>query len=92
MYTLRVGRIELTERQREYGVRLGRELAAARKRRRLSGGDLARSSGVSLDAIRSVEAGRVASPGFGLVAALSEALELSLDELAAQAAARKHRR
>lgn len=92
MYTYFMGRAGLTARQREYGVRLGHALAAARNQQRLSGGDLAKVSGISLDAIRSVEAGRVASPGFGLVAALSESLGLSLDTLAEQAAGQKRRR
>lgn len=84
-------RRELSLQERAYGVRLGKALAAAREQRGISGGELSRQSGVSLDAIRSVESGRVASPGFGLVAALARALEVSLDELARRAQRRKGR-
>ncbi len=80
-----------TEADREYGARLGRALAAARAGTGLSGGQLSDRCGVSVDAIRSVESGRVASPGFPLVAALGGALGVSLDALALQAADSDHR-
>jgi ribosome-binding protein aMBF1 (putative translation factor) len=85
MYSFIIPRHELTHDERDYGARLGRALADARKGRGVSGGELSRLSGVSVDAIRSIEGGRVASPGFGLVAALGRALQLSLDALARQA-------
>ena len=53
----------------------------------MSGGELSRASGVSLDAIRSIEAGRVASPGMYVTAKLSNSLGLSLDDLASVAIA-----
>lgn len=74
-----------SEAEREYGMRLGRALAAARGSRGLSGGELSDRCGVSVDAIRSVEGGRVASPGFPLVASLGRALGVSLDSLDDQA-------
>ncbi|WP_211841226.1 helix-turn-helix domain-containing protein [Saccharopolyspora antimicrobica] len=52
--------------------------------RRLSGRSaesLARSAGVSVETVRSIEKGRTATPEFFTVAALATELGLSLDEL-----------
>jgi transcriptional regulator with XRE-family HTH domain len=84
MYSYRMTRRALDPEGRKYGARLGRALAAERERAELSGGELSRRSGVSLDAIRSIEGGRVASPGFRIVAALAKALGVSLDALSRQ--------
>lgn len=70
---------------RAFGRALGRHVATERSSRGISGGDLAAQSGVSLDAIRSLETGRTPSPGFLLVTRLSRALNTSLDDLATEA-------
>lgn len=74
----------LTSRERRFGQAVGAQLAEERHSEGCSGGDLAARSGVSLDAIRSIESGRIASPGFLVVARLARALGLSLDDLAAR--------
>jgi len=73
------------EAERRHGERLGRILAERRQAARLSAGDIARRSEVSLDAVRSLENGRVPTPAFLTVARLAGVLGLSLDDLHAQA-------
>lgn len=77
-----MSRASVSPAQRGLGKEMGRRLADHRALRKLSGAELSRSSGVSLDAIRSVESGRTPSPGFWLVVALTSALQVSLDDLA----------
>jgi transcriptional regulator with XRE-family HTH domain len=78
------------EAERLHGERLGRMLAERRQAARLSAGEIARSSDVSLDAVRSLENGRVPTPAFLTVARLAVVLGLSLDELHAQASRPTH--
>lgn len=66
----------------KYGRALGLGLRAARESKGLSGGQLSKLSGVDVDAIRRIELGKVASPGFALIASLRGPLGLSLDVLA----------
>lgn len=73
------------EAERRHGVRLGLILADRREAARLSAGEIARSSDVSVDAVRSLENGRVPTPAFLTIARLAAVLGLSLDELHAQA-------
>lgn len=73
------------EAERRHGERLGRILAERRQAAQLSAGDVARVSEVSQDAVRSLENGRVPTPAFLTVARLAGVLDLSLDELHAQA-------
>lgn len=85
MYCYRVSRRPLTPAEVDFGARVG---AALRERRRslgISGGDLAVASNVSLDAIRSIESGRVGSPGLWVASRLATALSLSLDTLSRDA-------
>ena len=70
----------LTAAERERGRRLGALLRTARGDR--SPADVAAASGVSLEALRKIESGRVPTPAFFTVAALAGALDLPLDELA----------
>ncbi|MEH3140258.1 MAG: helix-turn-helix transcriptional regulator [Mycobacterium kyogaense] len=70
-----------------HGRQIGAALAQARARANLSASEIARASSVSLDAIRSVETGRVPTPGFLTVARLAGALGISLDDLHSQASA-----
>lgn len=74
-------RLPLTPQQREYGLRLGRTLRAARAERSLA--DVSDCAGISAETLRKIETGRISTPSFPMIAAIAEVLELSLDELAA---------
>ncbi|WP_164703081.1 helix-turn-helix domain-containing protein [Modestobacter sp. KNN46-3] len=69
----------LTPKEHERGRRLGGLLRAARGDR--SPAEVAAASGVSLEALRKIESGRVPTPAFFTVAALAGALDLPLDSL-----------
>lgn len=73
----------LTAAERERGRLLGGALRAARGSR--SQAEVAAAAGVSLEALRKIESGRVPTPAFFTVAALAAALDLPLDRLAALA-------
>ena len=75
----------LTPAERDRGRRLGALLRSARGDR--SPGEVATASGVSLEALRKIESGRVPTPAFFTVAALARALDVPLDRLAADLAA-----
>ncbi len=70
--------------ERDRGRRLGALLRGARGER--SPAEVAAASGVSLEALRKIESGRVPTPAFPTVAALSRALGVPLDRLAADLA------
>ncbi|MFQ1001541.1 helix-turn-helix domain-containing protein [Modestobacter sp. SSW1-42] len=70
----------LSPEERERGRRLGALLREARGAR--TPGEVALASGVSLEALRKIESGRVPTPAFFTVAALARAVDLPLDELA----------
>ncbi|MGY1650185.1 helix-turn-helix domain-containing protein [Geodermatophilus sp. SYSU D01119] len=74
----------LSPQERERGRRLGALLRAARGTR--SPAEIAAASGVSLEALRKIESGRVPTPAFFTVAALAGAVGLPLDELATELA------
>ncbi|MGY1726720.1 helix-turn-helix domain-containing protein [Geodermatophilus sp. SYSU D01062] len=71
----------LSPEERERGRRLGALLRAARGDR--SPAEVSAASGVSLEALRKIESGRVPTPAFFTVAALARALDVPLDRLAA---------
>ena len=73
-------RTALTEDERMRGAALGRALQRARGRR--SAADVARSAGISLDTLRKIERGAIATPAFFTVAALARVLDLDLATLA----------
>lgn len=73
-------RLPLTPAQVEAGRRLGVALRSARADRELA--EVARAAGISPETLRKIETGRLPSPAFGTVVALSAALELPLQELA----------
>ncbi|MET7771019.1 helix-turn-helix transcriptional regulator [Nocardia sp. NPDC005366] len=73
-------RLPLTPAQIEAGRRLGSRLRAARADRDLT--DVAAAAGISPETLRKIETGRLPSPAFGTVVALSQALDLPLQELA----------
>jgi transcriptional regulator with XRE-family HTH domain len=71
----------LTAAERDRGRRLGALLRAARGTR--SPAEVAAASGVSQEALRKIETGRVPTPAFFTVAALAGALDVPLDGLVA---------
>ncbi|HLS78459.1 MAG TPA: helix-turn-helix transcriptional regulator [Nocardia sp.] len=73
-------RLPLTPAQIEAGRRLGARLRTARAERDLA--DVAGAAGISPETLRKIETGRLPSPAFGTVVALSRALSLPLEELA----------
>ncbi|MDT7571082.1 MAG: hypothetical protein QOE05_1256 [Actinomycetota bacterium] len=91
MYTYRVPRKELADSDREHGRRLGDYLAKRRRRAAVSAQDLATAAGLSIDTVRSVETGRVATPAFLTVARLADVLDVSLDDVQRAAASRRKR-
>lgn len=84
-------RMAISERDGEHGRRLGKLIAESRARQDKSGQELATSSAVSIDTVRSLESGRVPSPSFLTIARLAGVLGLSLDELHRHAARRSRR-
>ncbi|MEU6265546.1 helix-turn-helix domain-containing protein [Saccharopolyspora shandongensis] len=63
------------------GQMLASRLTQARRASGRSAEVIARSAGVSVETVRSIEKGRTATPEFFTVAALATELGLSLDEL-----------
>ena len=71
----------LTPEERARGQRLGARLRAARGRRSMV--EVAAASGVPVETLRKIEAGRIPTPAFFTVVALAVALDLPLADLAA---------
>jgi transcriptional regulator with XRE-family HTH domain len=69
----------LTQSDRDRGERLGELLRRARGQR--STVDVAAAAGISVETLRKIERGRVPTPAFFTVAALCDAVGLSLDGL-----------
>ena len=78
-------RRSLTPEERARGERLGALLRQARGQRSMV--DVAAASGVPVETLRKIEAGRIPTPAFFTVAALAAALSLPLDRLAEACAA-----
>ncbi|MBT2471431.1 helix-turn-helix domain-containing protein [Streptomyces sp. ISL-66] len=72
-------RTPLTPEEHERGERLGALLRAARGGRSMV--EVAASAGLSAETLRKIETGRAPTPAFFTVAALAEALGLSLDDV-----------
>lgn len=70
----------LTAQQLAAGKRLGARLRQARNGRTLA--DVARAASISPETLRKIETGRMATPAFTTVAALSSVLGVPLQELA----------
>ena len=73
-------RTPLTADERQRGAELGRALQRARGRR--SAAEVALLAGISLDTLRKIERGAIATPAFFTVAALARVLDLDLAALA----------
>ncbi|MFD9264481.1 helix-turn-helix domain-containing protein [Streptomyces goshikiensis] len=72
-------RTPLTPEERERGERLGALLREARAGRSMV--EVAASAGLSSETLRKIETGRAPTPAFFTVAALADALGLSLDDV-----------
>lgn len=77
-------RLPLTPVEIERGQRLGELLRRARGQRSIL--QVALNAGVSPETLRKIETGRVATPAFQTIAALAQALDVSLDDVWAQIA------
>ena len=75
-------RLPLTPAEVERGRRLGALLRRARAERPML--ETALAAGVSPETLRKIETGRVATPSFPTVAAIADALGLSLDTVWAE--------
>jgi transcriptional regulator with XRE-family HTH domain len=69
----------LTEQEIAQGRRIGASLRAARGPRTL--GVVARGAGLSVETLRKIETGRIPTPAFVTIAALTDELGLSLDQV-----------
>jgi transcriptional regulator with XRE-family HTH domain len=74
----------LTQEERARGERLGMLLRQARGSRSMA--EVTAASGVPVETLRKIETGRIATPAFFTVAALAEAVGLSLEEVVAYCA------
>jgi transcriptional regulator with XRE-family HTH domain len=72
-------RTPLTAEERARGLALGQALQAARGTR--SAAEVAVRAGISLDTLRKIERGAIATPAFFTVAALARVLDLDLVSL-----------
>jgi transcriptional regulator with XRE-family HTH domain len=69
----------LTPHERLRGEKLGTLLREARGRRSMA--EVAAASGVPVETLRKIETGRIATPAFFTVAALADAVGLSLEQI-----------
>ncbi|MDA3643122.1 helix-turn-helix domain-containing protein [Saccharopolyspora indica] len=69
----------LTEHELRRGELLGQALREARGQRSMV--EVAAAAGISTETLRKIEKGRIPTPAFFTVAALADAVGLSLDEL-----------
>ncbi|MFI6478764.1 helix-turn-helix domain-containing protein [Nonomuraea sp. NPDC050663] len=70
----------MTPQERRRGEHLGTLLRQARGERSIV--EVAALAGISAETLRKIETGRIATPAFFTIAALAEALDVSLDHLA----------
>jgi len=78
-------RSPLSPAERLRGERLGALLRSARGARSMA--SIASRSGVPVETLRKIEAGRIPTPAFFTVAALASALDLTLEDIATHCAA-----
>lgn len=78
-------RIPLSPEERLRGERLGALLRQARGDESMT--QLAARAGISVETLRKIETGRIATPAFFTIAAVCNALGLSLDDIATNTAA-----
>lgn len=73
-------RVPLTAEELERGQRLGELLRSARGD--MSMVTVALDAGISVETLRKIETGRIATPAFFTIAAVARVLDLSLDDVA----------
>ncbi|WP_213574710.1 helix-turn-helix transcriptional regulator [Rhodococcus sp. USK13] len=73
-------RVPLTAEELERGQRLGELLRATRGDRSMV--TVALDAGISVETLRKIETGRIATPAFFTIAAVARVLGLSLDKVA----------
>ncbi|MCQ4120496.1 helix-turn-helix domain-containing protein [Rhodococcus tibetensis] len=73
-------RVPLTAEELERGQKLGELLRATRGDRSMA--TVALDAGISVETLRKIETGRIATPAFFTIAAVARVLGLSLDEVA----------
>ncbi|OYD67577.1 helix-turn-helix protein [Rhodococcus sp. OK302] len=73
-------RVPLTAEELERGQRLGELLRTARGDRSMV--QVALDAGISVETLRKIETGRIATPAFFTISAVAEVLGISLDTLA----------
>ena len=78
-------RTPLSPQERARGERLGAVLREARGPRTMV--EVALASGISVETLRKIEAGRIPTPAFFTVVALAETLDLPIDRIISQCAA-----
>lgn len=74
-------RVPLTAEELERGQRLGELLRSARGE--MSMVQVAHDAGISVETLRKIETGRIATPAFFTIAAVAHVLDISLDRIAA---------
>ncbi|MQA11393.1 MAG: helix-turn-helix domain-containing protein [Pseudonocardiaceae bacterium] len=72
----------LSQRELDRGARLGRLLRDARAERPTA--EVAAAAGISMETLRKIEHGRIATPAFFTVVAIAEAIQLPVPELCRQ--------
>jgi len=80
-----MSRVAITAEQRRFGEAIAATVRAARIDAGLTVRDLSKVTGLSIDTLRTLEAGRVASPGFALICAVVDALGADLTAFARRA-------
>jgi len=80
-----MSRHHATEEQLAFGLAVAEQLSKRRRSQDLTTSRLAMLTDVSVDTIRALEGGKVASPGFRTMHLLAQALDVSLDEVARRA-------
>ncbi len=74
-------RVPLTAEELERGQRLGELLRSARGKTSMV--QVALDAGISVETLRKIETGRIATPAFFTIAAVARVLDISLDRIAA---------
>jgi transcriptional regulator with XRE-family HTH domain len=75
-----MARKELNKKAKDRGITFARRLKDERERKEITQNDLSKMSNVPLDTVRSIENGRISSPGLFIAADLVHALDGRLDE------------
>ncbi|RVW02167.1 helix-turn-helix domain-containing protein [Rhodococcus xishaensis] len=74
-------RVPLTAEELERGQRLGELLRSARGEASMV--QIALDAGISVETLRKIETGRIATPAFFTIAAVARVLDISLDRITA---------